>query len=266
MPSLLEIQSAMRTRLLDDSSPAAAALVTASLTSADRISIYRNTSRITLTNALRLNYPAVQLLVGEDFFAAAADLFITNEPPRTAWLDVYGATFPDFLAGFGPAASVPYLADVARLERAVSRALHAPDCQAVAPAQLASLAEPAQGCVSFVPHPAISLLASQYPVDAIWRAVLARDEAAIKAIKLDSGAVRLLIERSTGGIEVTRLEERPWHFAGALFAGRRLPEALDLAGDPNAPVWLAAHLAAGHFVSFAVNEAAHAPAALERRQ
>ena len=37
---------------------------------------------LALTNTLRLNYPAVQRLVGEDFFAAAADIFITQEPPR----------------------------------------------------------------------------------------------------------------------------------------------------------------------------------------
>ena len=120
MPSLREFQSAMRARLLDDSGPAADALLAATLTAADRVSIYRNTSRIALTNALHLNYPAVQHLVGEDFFAAAADIFITKEPPRIAWLDFYGTEFPEFLERFEPAASLRYLPDVARLERATS--------------------------------------------------------------------------------------------------------------------------------------------------
>jgi hypothetical protein len=177
VPSLLEFQSAMRAQLLDDSSPAVAATLAAALTPVDRVSIYRNTSRIALTNALRLNYPAVQRLVGEDFFAAAADTFIAKEPPRTAWLDAYGIGFPEFLEGFSPAASLRYLPGVARLERAVSRALHAADCETVTPAQLATIAPLAAGSICFVPHPSISLLASDYPVDAIWRAVLARDDA-----------------------------------------------------------------------------------------
>ena len=251
MPSLLEFQSAMRAQLLDDSSPAVTAILAAALTPVDRVSIYRNTSRIALTNALRLNYPAVQRLVGEDFFAAAANIFITKEPPRTAWLDVYGIGFPDFLEGFTPAASLPYLPDVARLERGVSRALHAADVKALAPAELADLPQSAQGSVSFVPHPSVGLLSSNYPVDTICRAVLARDAAALAAIDLNSGSVWLLVERTAGTVEVTRLNERCWRFAEALFAGWPLPDALEHADSDEAPAWLAAHIAAGRVVGFA---------------
>src|SRR5262249_23844297 len=254
MPTLLEVQSAIRARLLDNATPVAAALLADALTPADRLNIYRNTSRIALTNTLRLNYPAVQRLVGEDFFAAAADIFITKEPPRMAWLDFYGAGFPEFLHGFGPAASLPYLPDIARLERAVSRALHAADAKALAPAELADLPQYAQGSVSFVPHPSVGLLSSNYPVDAIWRAVLARDDAALAAIGLDSGTVWLLVARTASAIEVTRLNERCWRFAEALFAGSPLPDALERADSDEAPAWLAAHIAAGRFVGFASSE------------
>ena len=254
MPSLLEVQSAMRAQLLDEANPVAAALLAEALTRADRLSIYRNTSRIALTNTLRLNYPAVQRLVGEDFFAAAADIFITQEPPRMAWLDFYGAAFPEFLERFQPAASLPYLPDVARLERAVSRALHAAAAKALAPAELADLPQSAQGSVSFVPHPSVGLLSSNYPVDTICRAVLARDAAALAAIDLNSGSVWLLVERTAGTVEVTRLNERCWRFAEALFAGWPLPDALERADSDDAPAWLAAHIAAGRFVEFASSE------------
>src|SRR6516164_2356219 len=198
MPSLFEVQSAMRARLLDEANPVAAALLAEALMGADRLSIYHNTSRIALTNTLRVNYPAVQRLVGEDFFAAAADIFITQEPPRMACLDFYGAAIPEFLERFQPAASLPYLPDVARLERAVSRALHAAAAKELAPAELADLPQSAQGSVSFVPHPSVGLLSSNYPVDTIWRAVLAPDDAALAAIDLNSGSVWLLVERTAG--------------------------------------------------------------------
>jgi hypothetical protein len=254
VPSLLELQSAMRARLLDNSSPAADALLAEMLAPADCVSVYRNTSRIALTNALRLNYPAVQRLVGDEFFAAAADIFITNEPPRMAWLDLYGAEFPEFLEGFKPAASLRYLPDIARLERAVSRALHAADRDTVTPTQLARIPQSSAESVRFTPHPSVSLLSSEYPVDAIWRAVLARDDAALTTIDLNSGAVWLLIERAADEIEVTRLDQRHWQFAGALFAGRPLTAALEIAGSADAPAWLAAHLAAGRLVGFALKD------------
>jgi hypothetical protein len=259
VPALLEVQHAMRRRLLDDADPGAVALLADALAPADRFNIYRNTSRSTLTNALRLSYPAVQRLVGEDFFAAAADTFITKEPPRTAWLDVYGAGFPEFLRSFEPASALVYLADVARLERAVGRALHAVDGEPVALAQLASVAESDQPRVCFEPHPAVSLVSSDYPVDAIWRAVLARDDAALAAIDLTTGAVWLLIERNASGIEVARLDEPRWRLAAALLTGRPLAVALEAAADPEAPRWLAGHLAAGHFAGFSLSDAERVP-------
>jgi hypothetical protein len=194
MLTLHDVQNAMRHHLFDDADPADLVILSDTLRPADRLSIYRNTSRSTLTTALRLAYPAVHRLVGEDFFAGAADAFITSEPPHTAWLDVYGSGFPEFLRNFKPAASLTYLPDVARLERAVVRAIHAADVEPLAPAQLAVVAACDHVRVCFSPHPSVSLVSSSYPADAIWRAVLARDDAALCAIDLDAGATWLLIE------------------------------------------------------------------------
>jgi hypothetical protein len=107
--------------------------------------------------------------------------------------------------------------------------------------------------VCFTPHPSVSLVSSSYPVDEIWRAVLARDDATLAAMDLSTGAVRLLIERRACEIEVTRMDERRWKFAEALFAGHSLSAALAVADDPDATAWLAAHLAAGHLSDFALS-------------
>ena len=250
MPTLLEVQSAMRHSLLDSGHPALATVLTDALVPADRLSIYRNTSRGTLTKALRLNFPAVEHLVGEEFFAAAADAFITREPPETAWLDLYGKGFPEFLQGFEPAARLVYLPDVARLERAVGRALHAPDRESLDVTRLASIDASDQARVCFSTHPSVGVLSSLYPVDAIWRAVLARDDTAMAAIDLGAGTVRLLVKRRSDEVEIKRLEEPQWRLAEALFSGEMLSAALVASGNPNATVWLAEHLAAGHFTNF----------------
>jgi Putative DNA-binding domain len=234
VPTLREIQTAMRHGLLDNGDATVATTLGAALAPGDRLSIYRNTSRTALTNALRLNFPAVQRLVGENFFAAAADMFITREPPGTAWLDLYGDGFPEFLRSFEPAAALTYLPDVARLERAVGRALHAVDAEALEYLRLLDIAPSGRGRVCFTPHPSVSLVFSPYPVDAIWRAVLARDDAALAAIDLSAGAVRLLVERRVGEIEVTRLDEWRWKFAEALFTGHSLSAALAVADHPDA--------------------------------
>jgi hypothetical protein len=165
----------------------------------------------------------------------------------------FGEGFPEFLQGFEPAAALVYLPDVARLERAIGRALHAPDAKSVEYSQLLDIEPPHQGRVCFTPHPSVCLVSSPYPVDGIWRAVLARDDATLAAINLSTGAVRLLSERRAGEIEVTRMDERRWKFAEALFAGHSLSAALAVADDPDATAWLAAHLAAGHLSDFALS-------------
>jgi hypothetical protein len=249
VPTLLEVQNALRRSLVDRDDGAAVPML-ATHVPADRLDIYRNTFVSGVTKALRLSFPAVHRLVGDDFFAAAAAVFIGRTPPRTAWLDRYGAEFPELLQHFPPAARLAYLADVARLEWAVSRAIHAPDHAGLALTQLAALAPEQQGRVCFSPHPSIGLLRVSYPVDVIWRAVLDRDDAALAALDLQPAPVHLLVQRRPAAVEVMRLDEPEWRLAAALCAGQPLQAALDAAAGVDATALLAGHLAAERFIGF----------------
>jgi hypothetical protein len=261
MPTLLEVQNAMRKSLVDRGDGEAAAML-AEHVPADRLDIYRNTFIVGVTKAPRLSFPGVHRLVGDDFFAAVADLFIADNPPRTAYLDEYGAEFPEFLEQFPPAATLAYLPDVARLEWLVSRAIHAADREPLALSELAALAPQGQGRVCFAPHPSIGLLRVSYPVDVIWRAVLDCDDTALAALTLHPAPVHLLVQRFPAGVEVMRLDESEWHFAAALCAGQPLQVAVDAATSVDATALLARHLAAEWFVSFTLvgqNEAGAMP-------
>jgi hypothetical protein len=189
-------------------------------------------------------------LWGPPFFESVACLFIEAQPPRSSWLDEYGTGFPEFLAGFAPAATLPYLPAVARLERAVNAALHAADAAPLDLSRLAAIPAADYGNVAFVPHPSVGLVEAEYPVDAIWRAVLSQDEGAIAAIDLAAGPVRLLVEHRANGIEVVRLFEPEWRFRVELCASRPLQEVIEVEPEINAASLLAAHLAAGRLVQF----------------
>jgi hypothetical protein len=260
MPTLLEVQRAMRASLVDRDDGAAAAMLPDGV-GAERLNIYRNTVLIGLTKALSLCFPAVRRLVGADFFEGAAGLFIPQHPPRAAWLDRYGADFPDFLQHFAPAATLAYLADVARLEWAVNLALHAGDAAPLDFARLTALAPEHQASVSFVPHPSVSLLRLDHPADDIWRAVLDGDDAALAAVNADAGPVHLLIERGASGVGVLRLAEPAWRFARDLVAGRTIEAACAAADGVDVQALLAEHLAGGRLVDFHVAKATHGAAA-----
>lgn len=155
LPSLLDLQHAFANALRNAGDGRASSSVTAgALAPQDRVGIYRNTSTATLVAALRLSYPAVQALVGPEFFEGTARLFIEAEPPRSAWLDAYGEGYPVFLARLPEAAAIPYVPDVARLDWAVNSVLHAPDAMPLDLGRLAELDMAVAGEICFVAHPA----------------------------------------------------------------------------------------------------------------
>ena len=264
MPALRELQDALcRSLVAGDDDAAGAYVRSEGLPPAARLSIYRNTFFGTLGNALRLSYTVVHRLVDAEFFEASAQKFIEGEPPRRAYLDEYGAGFPDFLARFAAAASVPYLSDVARLEWAVNCALHAPDATPLDVATLREVAEGDHDRVRFVPHPSVRMIRADFPVDIIWRAVLDQDDAALGAVDLGDAPLWLIVHRLPIGIDVRRLNEAAWRCTSALCAGRPLEEAIEGASAIDASTLLAEHLAAGRFIAFNITEPVAAAQAME---
>ena len=249
MPPLLELQKAMRRSILLGDWNNVSAMLSPGI-SPGRLDIYRNTFLITLTRALRLCFPAVAKLVGDEFFEGAAQIFVGEHPPRAALLDQYGGKFADFLGCFEPAESAPYLGDVARLEWAVNTALHAADAERLDPAQLTGVNVEDQGRICLMPEPSISLLHLVYPADLIWNAVLSGESAALGEIDLSSGPVEVLVERRTTGVAVDRLPRKPWRFLAMLCAGRPIEAAIGAEQDFDVPAALAEHLSAGRFVGF----------------
>ncbi|MFN3937417.1 MAG: putative DNA-binding domain-containing protein [Gemmobacter sp.] len=134
---------------------------------ARRFAVYRHNVRHGLTRALAARFPVVEALLGPEFFAAMAPLFIAEAPPADPVLLRWGDALPGFLDRFPPVAHLPWLSDVARLELARGRAYHAADA-APAPSAALGLADPSRLCL--VLHPSLSLLASPFPALSIWQA------------------------------------------------------------------------------------------------
>src|SRR5258708_8377668 len=95
--------------------------------------VHRNNVTSGLVKALKSLFPVVEKIVGEEFFAAMARVFVMAQPPRSPLLAAYGDDFPQFVAAFEPAREIPYLADAARLEAARTRAYHAPHATPLRP-------------------------------------------------------------------------------------------------------------------------------------
>ncbi|ROL88663.1 DNA-binding domain-containing protein [Pseudomonas protegens] len=139
---------------------------------ASRFAVYRNNVQGSLINALAEAYPVLAQLVGQTFFNAMARLYVQDFPPHSPLLNDYGQDLADFIQGFAPAAALPYLADMARLERLRVEAYHAADAEPLQPAQLlAAMNQPdrlGQLCLQL--HPSLRTLHSAFAVVSLWAA------------------------------------------------------------------------------------------------
>ena len=129
-------------------------------------------------------------------------------------------------------------------------ALHAADAEPLDAPRLACVAPEDQGSIRLIANPSIALVQLGYPADTIWRAVLAGDDDALQKIDLDCGPVHVLVERRTRGVDVERLDVRPWEFLAVLCAGEPIETAIESSDGFDCSSALAEHLALGRFRCF----------------
>ncbi|MDF3931669.1 HvfC/BufC N-terminal domain-containing protein [Pseudomonas citronellolis] len=211
------------------------------LPSARRFGVYRNNVVVGLVGALKDAYPVLLRLLGEAFFCAMAREFVVRRPPRHPVMLDYGEGFAEFLEGFGPVATLPYLADVARLERAWLQAYHAADARVLAPSALQRLDPRAFPGLRLALHPATRLLRSGYPVLSIWWTNVG-DAAATEHLDLARGGEDALVTRPEANVRVRRLPPGAFNFIDTLATGAPVAVATRAAFDETPAFDLAATL------------------------
>ena len=190
-----------------------------------RLAVYRNNVWSSLVRALGESFPVARALVGEAFFAALAREFVAACPPTSAVLSQYGGELGSFIATFPPAAELPYLAGVARLEWARIQAFHAADAPALGMPMLAShLAKPealAQALLGL--HPSVGVVVSDHPVVSIWAAH--QGQLDLADVALNHGECALVFRLDDEPV-VHRVSRAMARFVGAIVKGQALGAAV----------------------------------------
>ncbi|MCO5415185.1 DNA-binding domain-containing protein [Ralstonia mojiangensis] len=154
------------------------------------IAIYRNARRAILRTALAGAYPVCRALVGEDCFDALVRDTLAVQASTSPNLHRYGNALPDVIAQSPLAHSVPYLADVARLEWCVHWAHYAPDAHVEA-ANATLLAQPADTIRAGLVERA-QWVVSPWPTVSIWRAHQPGATIALNEIDLGVGEAAVI--------------------------------------------------------------------------
>jgi hypothetical protein len=206
-----------------------------------RMAVYRNNVRVAWVNALKDTYPVVVALVGDPFFHGMALAFARNYPPRSPVMAEYGGGFADFIPSFSRARTLPYLADMARLEWLRVQAFHAADTEVLAPLALAHLVhEPQQLAASrWKFHPSVGWLESRFAVVSLWLAHQHGDAAevchAVAQVPLAQAQAALVL-RSQREVWVHGLSTAESLFIRALLNGETLAVAAETASHAPEPL------------------------------
>ena len=184
---------------------------TPGLPAVEHLRIYRRAILGTMVRALTNIYPVCQRLVGDEFFDAMARVYARRTPSRSPDLADYGGTLADFIRDFEPAASLPYLPDVARLEWHWHRAFNAADEEGLDIQTLSQVRAEDMHRITFQLPVSAALLESKFPIDLIWQ-VNQADWHGDNAVDLDEGGVQLIVWRQRFEMRIDALERSEWRF------------------------------------------------------
>ncbi len=228
---LRELQESMRAAVWNDDPRAESLISRHELLSAHQLlGIYRGSILGGLSKALAEAYPVCRRLVGDRFFEAMVTRYVLGEPSRGSDLNTYGATLCEFIDGFEPAAGLPYLSDVARLEWAWQKAWYTEPDVPFDLAELERVPNPLRDRIRFRLSVGATLIDSSYPISHIWR-VNQPDYQGAQSVDLSEGGVRLLVWRKGRDRYIEELDRAQWILLRESACGRTLADLWGLLED-----------------------------------
>lgn len=189
-----------------------------------RFDIHRNNVQASLVEVIRAAFPAVSYFAGKDNFSYAAGRFIEAYPPRLPRLSAYGDQFPKFLEDFTPAQSMPWLIDLAKLERACQESLFAADADSLLIENVSQLNDPASVRLTLVPS--LRIVASSYPILSLWEQARMGQSSPSPSPNLAKPGETVLLVRPHDDVEFHRLLPGEAALVTAIRDGQDLAGAL----------------------------------------
>lgn len=198
----------------------------------DRLRVYRNNVVTAWAGAIVKNYPAVERLVGAEFMRAMAADFVRAHPARSPVLSLYGSALPTFIESFAPAAGLPYLADVARLDRAWTESYFAANVPPLGPDDLADMGDDEMAGLVLYLHPSLRIAAASCNAFEIWTANRTEGQGPNVAYRPTPNAA--MVWWSPKGMQDRPLAVVERKFMEVIRNGAPLGEALAAAGPEQA--------------------------------
>lgn len=141
------------------------------LTSIEQLNIYKTSFFVGLQKNLEESFEVCKLLVGDEFFDKLTKDFISaNNYPKNSNMNSFGDKFADFITRYPHTVTIPYLADIARLEWEIKQCLIKPRDISNAMEVLAKIDSAQHINLKFKLNSTIKIIQSSFPLDLIYEA------------------------------------------------------------------------------------------------
>lgn len=201
--------------------------------------VYQANGHALACSALRVAYPVMVQLLGDESFDALARALWHASPPRRGDVAHWGGELAEFVGASNQLAAEPYLADVAALEWMLHTGASAADGEAD-PSSFALLTEHDPAHLHLCLSPGCAALTSAWPVVSIINAHVHQTPALDQVGQLmQAGAVEnALVWRHGLRTQVRAAQTGEAAFVTALLNGETLGNALDQVPMLDVSAWL----------------------------
>jgi hypothetical protein len=158
-------------RELDPADVGRVILASKTLTPVERVGVYQGMYLLRMIEALEGDYPAVAHFLGDEEFADLVTRYVESHPSTSYTFNRLGRRFPEFIKSSRGIRRKVFVADLARLELAVTEVFDAPESPAWPAEEIAKLPHDAWERAVLKPIAAFRLGAYGYPVNAYLQSV-----------------------------------------------------------------------------------------------
>ena len=143
----------------------------------DRLDIYAQMYCARLLDALIQDFPRLSAVVGDEQFRSLGRTYLRQYPSTHPSLNYLSVHFAEFLTTQAVSSILPFLPELARLERARVDVFEAPDREVLCLEDLQRIEADAWATIRFPVIPALKILTCEWPVQLVWKeeAFTARD-------------------------------------------------------------------------------------------
>ena len=140
------------------------------LSGVERLDVYADMYFVRIHDVLAEELPRTAAAMGAEAFHGLVTDYLAACPPRHPSLREAGARLPDFLAGHALAGERPWLAELARLERARLELFDGPDADLMTIEAMRAVPAERFGMIRMRLIPSHRLLDNRFAISDLWRA------------------------------------------------------------------------------------------------